>query len=41
MFKDIGYKDDDGEVAVESGQRETPTNKTTREDINDIFADGY
>ena len=40
-FKDRKDKEDMGEVAVESDACETPIHATTREDINDILADGY
>ena len=41
VFKQSEEKDEGGEVAVKSDARENPIHATTREDINDILADGY
>ena len=41
VVKDSEEKYEGGEVAVEFDASETPIHATTREDINDILADGY
>ena len=41
VFEDSEEKEEGGEVAVKYDAIETPIHATTREDINDLLADGY
>ena len=41
MFKNSEYKEEGGEVAVESDACDTLIDATTQEDINALLADGY
>ena len=41
VFKDIEEKEDEGEVAVEYFQRETPMHARSWEGINVLLTDGY